>query len=75
MARQRRTYSQNHRDMVRLRNLAQEVIRQVGFFQSNTERAYDDTMRFLLIEGDILKMQRCAARAVRRWHRLRAESK
>jgi len=67
--------TQNHRDAVHLRNLAQEVIRQVGFFQRNTERGHDDTMRFLLMKTDILKMLRCAERASRRWERLREVSK
>lgn len=57
------------RDAIRLRTLAQEVIRQVGFFQRNQANGSDDTMRLLLIHTDILKMERIAARADRRWNR------
>ena len=61
--------SQNHRDAVRLRNLAQEVIRQVGFYLRNTAQGSDDDIRFLLMETESRKMTRVAGTAARRWKR------
>jgi len=61
--------SQNHRDAVRLRSLAQEVIRQVGFYLRNTAQGSDDDIRFLLMETDVRKMGRVVGTAARRWRR------
>ena len=57
------------RDASRLRNLAQEVIRQVDFYRRNTEGGAKDAMRFTLMWTEILKMRNTVGRAVRRYER------
>ena len=57
------------RDAKRLRKLAQDVIRQVGFFEDNTAEGHNDEIRWLFIANEVQKMLAVTMRAERRYWR------
>ena len=57
------------RDAARLRILAQEVLRQIEFFEGHSRQNTEDRMRLVLIQTDVLKMVPVAKRAAKRYWR------
>ena len=58
------------RDVVAVRNLATEVIRQCDHFERNTARGHDDVIRVLLIATCTERLNQRAQRAPRRYWRV-----